>query len=227
MEKLIYIAEDDPSISELYVCTFENAGFAAKCFESAEDMFLSLENEIPSLIIMDLMLPKMDGITAIARLKSDNTLKGIPVIIISANGAETTKVKGLNIGAEDYIEKPFGVLELTARVKKVLGRQNRENSVFDILNYKGIEINCKKHTVTVNGIKVELTPKEFDLIALLVSRRGEVLKRDDIFDSVWGENYFTETRTLDIHITSLRRKLMQCSGSEYVKTVRGIGYTVE
>lgn len=226
MAKIIYVVEDDQSISKLYECTFENSGYSTKCFEYAEDMFESLKNEIPSVIIMDLMLPKMDGLTAINLLKADSNYSGIPVIIISANGEETTKVKGLNVGAEDYIEKPFGILELTARVKKVIGRQNSEIKQ-EMISYKGIEINYKKHTVFVGGVKTELTPKEFDLLVLLVTRHGEVLKRDEIFNSVWGENYFTETRTLDIHIKSLRKKLQQISNIDYINTVRGIGYTIE
>ena len=226
MTTLIYVVEDDPSISKLYECTFENSGFSTKCFENAENMFQSLKNEIPSVIIMDLMLPKMDGLTAIKLLKGEPKYSGIPVIIISANGEETTKVRGLNIGAEDYIEKPFGILELTARVKKVIGRKTSPAKQ-DILSYKDIEINSKKHTVLAGGVKAELTPKEFDLLYLLISRHGEVLQRDEIFDIIWGENYFTETRTLDIHIKSLRKKLMQICGNEYINTVRGIGYTIE
>ena len=225
MTKTIYVVEDDSSISKLYECTLENAGFKCECFTNAELLFEHLKSGLPSIIIMDLMLPGMDGITAIKELKG-SVYSNIPVIIISANGEETVKVKGLNTGAEDYIEKPFGVLELVARIKKVLSRQQDENNG-DIVSFKGLEINTKKHIVTVNGKRVELTPKEFDILLLLSSRKGEAVKRDEIFDRGWGENFFSETRTLDIHIKSLRKKLNQFSDTDYIKTIRGIGYTID
>lgn len=224
MNELIYITEDDNSISRLYECTFENAGYQTVCFKSAEDLFEALEKRLPSIIIMDLMLPQMDGITAINKLKLHPKFKNIPVIIISANNEESFKVKGLNIGAEDYIEKPFGVLELCARVKKVLQRSAGQN---EIIKHREIEIDINKHIVKVCGQEVSLTPKEFDLLVLLLSSHGNVLKRDEIFNSVWGENYFTETRTLDIHIKSLRKKLFAYSKKEYIDTVRGVGFKID
>lgn len=225
MAQLIYIVEDDSSISKLYECTFENSGYLTACFENAEDMFVALKKQTPSIIIMDLMLPGMDGISAIKMLKN-SVYDKIPVIIISANGEETIKVKGLNIGAEDYIEKPFGVLELTARIKKVLSRQNI-NSLNEVLSFDNLHINTKKHIVTVSGNKIDLTPKEFDILLLLLTRKNEVVKREEIFDIIWGKNYFIETRTLDIHIKSLRKKLIKYSDKEFIKTIRGIGYIIE
>ncbi|MDD4002692.1 MAG: response regulator transcription factor [Clostridia bacterium] len=222
MNNLIYITEDDSSIRSLYECTFENAGFKTQCFEKAEQLFEALENKLPSIIIMDLMLPEMDGITAIGKLKANPKYKDIPVIIISANSEETVKVKGLNIGAEDYIEKPFGVLELCARVKKVLSRSINQNG---IIKHKDIQIDIQKHTVKAGGKDVALTPKEFDLLVYLLSSPGNVLKRDDILNNVWGENYFTETRTLDIHIKSLRQKLGR--QGDYITTVRGVGFKTD
>jgi two-component system alkaline phosphatase synthesis response regulator PhoP len=220
----IYIAEDDDSISRLYECALDSNGLEAVCFETAEKLFEALKSEIPSAIIMDLMLPGMDGITAIGLLKKNPLYSGIPVIIISANGEETMKVKGLDRGAEDYIEKPFGMLEFIARVKKVLSRKNSQSG---IITLNGLEMNVKKHTVTAEGKNIELTPKEFDILYLLLSRRGEVLKREEIFNLIWGENYFTETRTLDIHINSIRQKLSAACGKEYINTVRGVGYIIE
>lgn len=223
-KKLIFVVEDDASIGQLYEYTFDSSDFQVRIFDSAEEMFEAIKTELPDLIIMDLMLPGMDGITAISQLKNQPETMEIPVIIISANGTETVKVRGLNIGAEDYIEKPFGVLELVARVKRVLKRQ--ETAYADSITVKDLVIDLKKHTVTVKDTKVELTPKEFEILNILASAVGAVVKREEIFNAVWGESFYTESRTLDIHVNSLRKKLKDASGEEYISTIRGVGYTI-
>ncbi len=224
-KKIIYVAEDDISIRQLYEYAFDNREFEVMGFETAEELLDACEAVKPDVIIMDLMLPKMDGLAAINLLKSSRDKKDIPIIIISANGAETTKVKGFNSGADDYLEKPFGVLELAARVKRLIKRG--EEKPQNLFAFRDLRVDASRHVVTVKGAEIDLTPKEFDILRLLAERKGLVVSRDEIFDVVWGENYFTETRTLDIHVQRIREKLKEASGEEYVRTVRGVGYILK
>lgn len=221
--KLIYAVDDEENIRELYSCALSGAGFSVKTFEDGKSLFSALKLTIPALIMLDIMLDGADGYEILAELKEEERTKNIPVIMVSAKGEEISKVKGLNLGADDYIGKPFGVLELIARVNAVLRRTSVEAQ--KSLRFKDVEIDEEKHEVRINGAKKELTLKEYNLLKLLVSKAETVVKREEIFSKVWGEDFFGETRTLDIHVASLR-KMLEGSSAE-ISTVRGVGYIIK
>ena len=221
--KLIYAVDDEENIRELYSCALSGAGFSVKTFEDGKSLFSALKLTIPALIMLDIMLDGADGYEILAELKEEERTKNIPVIMVSAKGEEISKVKGLNLGADDYIGKPFGVLELIARVNAVLRRTFVEAQ--KSLRFKDVEIDEEKHDVRINGAKKELTLKEYNLLKLLVSKAETVVKREEIFSKVWGEDFFGETRTLDIHVASLR-KILEGSSAE-ISTVRGVGYIIK
>lgn len=220
-KRLIYAVDDETSIRELYACALESAGFDARCFIDGEALFEALAETKPELILLDIMLDGMDGYKILDSLKDDIRYRNIPVIMVSAKGEEVSKVKGLNLGADDYISKPFGVLELIARVNANIRKRAKTGA--DI--FKDIRVNESLHEITKGSEKLGLTLKEYKLLKLLVENAGEVLTRDGILNSVWGEDYFGETRTLDMHIKELRKKLTG-SAAEIV-TVRGVGYTLK
>lgn len=221
--KLIYAVDDEENIRELYSCALSGAGFSVKTFKDGKSLFSALKLTIPALIMLDIMLDGADGYEILAELKDEERTKNIPVIMVSAKGEEISKVKGLNLGADDYIGKPFGVLELIARVNAVLRRTSVEAQ--KSLRFKDVEIDEEKHEVRINGAKKELTLKEYNLLKLLVSKAETVVKREEIFSKVWGEDFFGETRTLDIHVASLR-KILEGSSAE-ISTVRGVGYIIK
>lgn len=221
--KLIYAVDDEENIRELYSCALSGAGFSVKTFEDGKSLFSALKLTIPALIMLDIMLDGADGYEILAELKEEERTKNIPVIMVSAKGEEISKVKGLNLGADDYIGKPFGVLELIARVNAVLRRTACVKP--EKLRFKDVEIDEEKHEVRINGAKKELTLKEYNLLKLLVSKAETVVKREEIFSKVWGEDFFGETRTLDIHVASLR-KILEGSSAE-ISTVRGVGYIIK
>lgn len=220
---LIYVVDDEPTIHELYTCALESADFASKCFFDGKSMFKALKQELPDLIILDIMLDEMDGFEILELLRNETDTKEIPVIVISAKGEEINKVKGLNLGAADYIAKPFGVLELIARINANLRKRAKPN--MQQLTYKDIIINETEYVALVNGKELTLTLKEFSLLRLLVAFAPKVISRKDIFDKVWGENFIGESRTLDIHIASLRKELAASNAT--IETVRGIGYSLK
>ncbi|MCL2577011.1 MAG: response regulator transcription factor [Defluviitaleaceae bacterium] len=224
MKKLIYAVEDDAAIRELYTYTLEN-DFDCACFESGELFFEALTKHKPDIILLDVMLPGEDGFKILSRLKEDRNTGNIPVIMVSAKGDEISKVKGLNIGAEDYIAKPFGVLELVARVKANL-RKNISSLQTENISYKDIIIDYEKHTITVNSHNIQTTLKEFNLLSLLCKNAGKVQSREMIFHEVWEDDFIGETRTLDIHIKELRKKLATVESEAEIKTVRGVGYII-
>lgn len=213
---LIYSVEDDESIRELLECTMDASGFTVVTFVDAESMIATLENKKCDLILLDIMLPKMDGIEALKIVKQ--TYPEIPVIMLSAKGSELNKVKGLDAGADDYISKPFGILELIARIKARLRKRER-------IDFNGIMIDTSKYLVTVDGEEVKLTAKEFDVLRILMSRVGSVIKREVLLAELWGDDFDGETRTVDMHIMSLRSKLGDKGG--LIRTVRGVGYTID
>lgn len=226
MENKIYVVEDDDGISEVYQCAFESAGYDMECFSRAEDMFDKLGSEkLPSLIVLDIMLPKMDGLTALKVLKKSQKYESIPVVLISAKSEEHIKVNALVSGAEDYITKPFGIMELVARVNKIIARNKNVKEV-NLAIYREIRIDDKKHKIYVNDNELELTPKCYEILKYLVIKQGEVIRRDELFDVVWGEEYFPEARTLDIHINAIRQELSKYTSNKYVKTIRGVGFTI-
>lgn len=220
MKKLIYVVEDDAALQELYTYTLENE-FDCQCFPSGEPFFEMLPKKKPDLVLLDIMLPGDNGFAILSRLKSEKATAHVPVIMVSAKGEEVSKVKGLNMGADDYIAKPFGVLELVARVKANLRKNTKEER--DIV-FKDIEIKISKHQISVNGTQIQTTLKEYNLLRLLCENAEKVQGREEIFREVWGDNFMGETRTLDIHIKELRRKLADAGSETEIKTIRMVGY---
>lgn len=219
-QTLIYAVDDETSIREVYRYALISAGFTPECFSCGEELFIAIEKSLPRLIILDIMLDGEDGYEILSRLKASPKTANVPVIMVSAKTTEIDKVRGLDLGADDYISKPFGVLELIARIKAKL---RKTTPVANVISYKGITINDDERTVTINGKVKELTLKQYELLKLLVSEPQKVLPRDDILDKVWGENY-GETRTLDIHVGTLR-KIIADSGAK-IATIRGVGYKI-
>ncbi len=224
MKYSIYVVEDDNSIRDLYEMAFDNEEFSCTSFTNAEEMFVALKDSKPNLIILDIMLPGIDGLSALKQLKADQATSDIPVIIASAKGDEDSKVRGLDIGADDYIAKPFGMLELIARVKANLRKVSYRKADTTTLHAGEITINDAEHTVMVNDQVVVITLKEYNLLKLLISRIDVVIPREVILKEVWGYDFVGETRTLDMHIKSLRAKLGVYTNMPYIKTVRGVGY---
>ena len=223
--KTIYCVEDDENIRELTVYALNAGGFEAHGFESADKFFSALKTTLPSLVLLDIMLPGKDGYAILKQLRQERETSDIPVIMLTAKSLEYDKVKGLDSGADDYITKPFSVVELLSRIKAVLRRYEKSDTEKDaILTYREIVIDTKKREVTVKGEAVYLTYKEFELLSYLVKNHGIVLSRDKIMSVVWGFDFEGETRTVDVHIRSLRHKLGECG--RYIETARNIGYKI-
>jgi len=221
MEK-IYVIEDDESIRELLKIALEGFGYQIRAYEAAEPALLDMKTEKPDMAIFDIMLPGMDGLSAIRLLRQDAGLKDIPVICLTAKDKELDKVAGLDVGADDYITKPFGVLELAARIRSLLRRSNK-NSSDDSITIKTLTINQQTREVNNDGIKVDLTFKEYELLMYLIENSSRVVSRDELLNQLWGYEYDGETRTLDIHIRTLRQKLGEI-GTDCIKTIRSVGY---
>lgn len=220
---MIYCVEDDKSIRELVVYSLNNTGFNAIGFPDAEQLHETLKTEKPELILLDLMLPGEDGITVLKKLKRNVDTSEIPIIVITAKDTEYDKVIGLDNGADDYIVKPFGIMELISRIKAVL-RRTKKTKEEEIYTCENITLNNKAHIVKVNNDNVDLTNKEFKLLYLLLKNRGNVLTRDYLLQTIWGYDFDGETRTVDVHIRTLRSKLFEAG--DLIKTVRGVGYRV-
>ena len=220
---MIYCLEDERNIRELIVYTLESSGFHAAGFSNSTDFFAAVVNEKPELILLDIMLPKESGLTVLQKLKDSMVTKDIPVIMVTAKGSEFDKVTGLNMGADDYIAKPFGMMEFIARVRAVLRRGGIKESG-NVLEYKSLVIHPEKHEVLVDGTAVTLTLKEFELLKYLIENRDIVVTRNQILGHVWGYDFYGETRTVDVHIRTLRQKLGECG--RYIETVRGVGYRI-
>ena len=220
---MIYCLEDERNIRELIVYTLESSGFHAAGFSNSTDFFAAVVNEKPELILLDIMLPKESGLTVLQKLKDSMVTKDIPVIMVTAKGSEFDKVTGLNMGADDYIAKPFGMMEFIARVRAVLRRGGIKESG-NVLEYKSLVIHPEKHEVLVDGTAVTLTLKEFELLKYLIENRDIVVTRNQILGHVWGYDFDGEPRTVDVHIRTLRQKLGECG--RYIETVRGVGYRI-
>lgn len=220
----IYIVEDDINIREIERYALKNSGYEVEEFEGSASFFKRLEKNIPSLILLDIMLPGEDGLDILTRIRADKATADVPVIMVTAKTSELDKVKGLDLGADDYITKPFGVMELISRVKALLRRSNAASEE-KTLALGEIQIDNEKHCVYVGNRLCELTYKEFELLKMMMQNVGIVLTRDRIMDRVWGTDYEGESRTLDMHIKTLRKKL----GEEgiRIKTVRNVGYVLE
>ena len=220
-KQLIFIVEDDESIRELLKYTLSSEGFDVSVFENAESMLAALKTKMPKLILLDIMLPDMDGIEALTIIREEYKTVNTKVIMLTAKNSEINKVSGLNLGADDYITKPFSVLELVARIKANLRKYAVELSD-EILSYKQLKIHTASREVFVGENKINLTMKEFELLKILMQNLGNVMERDFLLEKIWGYNYFGQTRTLDIHIKTLREKLGECG--DFIITYRGVGY---
>lgn len=218
----IYVIEDDESIRELLKVALEGFGYRIKAYEAAEPALLDMKEDKPDLAIFDLMLPGMDGLSAIRLLRQDKQLKHTPVICLTAKDKELDKVMGLDVGADDYITKPFGVLELAARIRSLLRRSLKEENP-DYITIKNVTINTQTREVRSDDQLIELTFKEYELLLYLIEHDSRVVNRDELLNQIWGYDYDGETRTLDSHIRTLRQKLGNV-GADCIKTVRSVGY---
>ena len=222
----VFCVEDDTNIRELIEYTLKASSFLPRGFEDARHFFEALSDERPNLILLDIMLPDMDGMEILAELKKNADTSDIPVIMLTAKGGRFDKIKGLDSGADDYITKPFDVLELISRINAVLRRSNNiDRAKPSNITYENISINVESRTVNVSGESVILTYKEFELLYHLISNRGIVLTRDRLMNEIWGTDFEGETRTVDVHIRTLRQKLGEAG--ECIVTVRNVGYKVE
>lgn len=226
---LIYCVEDDSDIRDLVLYALKGANYDAKGFDTAEDLYKELKKAIPDLILLDIMLPGEDGLTVLSKIRSAPDTATLPIIMMTAKTGEYDIVKGLDAGADDYITKPFGIMELLSRVRSLLRRSHYRDSMGTgeprTFTYGDITINEAKHMVTENKKEISLTLKEFKLLTYLVLNKGLVLSRDRIMESVWDAPFETESRTVDMHIKSLRQKIKDCD--KHIQTIRGIGYRLE
>lgn len=221
---MIYIVEDDKNISEIESFALKNSGYEVAVYESAGAFEQAVKERMPRLVLLDIMLPDESGLTVVDKLRRDPLTEKIPIILVTAKTSELDKVKGFDLGADDYITKPFGVMELISRVKALL-RRSGEQQAEKCLCIGNLLLDDERHTVSVEGGHCELTYKEYELLKLLMQRAGIVTRREDILNHVWGTSFQGESRTLDMHIKTLRQKLGPAG--EMIKTVRGVGYMLE
>ncbi len=218
---MIYIIEDDIDIREMETYALKNSGYEIMSFEDSQEFWQTIKTRLPDLIILDIMLPKEDGLSILKKLRSEKATQKVPVIIVTAKTSELDKVKGLDMGADDYVSKPFGVMELVSRVKAVLRRYEKVTTD-GIIEYKEIRLDDNKHSVTVSGQPCILTFKEYELLKYLLVNKGIALTREKLIEAVWGYDFEGESRTVDMHIKTLRHKLGE-AGS-IISTVRNVGY---
>lgn len=222
---MIFCVEDDAGIRDLMIYTLNASGFRAVGFENAREFYVALADDTPELIMLDIMLPGEDGISILKRLKADARTADIPVIMATAKGNEYDKVIGLDLGADDYLAKPFGMMEMASRVRAVLRRSGRAAEKQQLIRVGGLEMNLGEHIVTDDGIRIQLTLKEFELLRTFMTNPGRAFTREQLLTSVWCEDFLGETRTVDVHVGTLRQKLGACG--KYIRTVRGVGYKLE
>ena len=225
---VIYFVEDDLNIRDLVVYTLGSTGFTARGFADYQEFREAMMELLPEMILLDIMLPGVDGIQILRRIRANPETEGIPVIMVTAKGAEFDKVKSLDLGADDYITKPFGMMELVSRIRAVLRRVARLTDLTaedeEILTIGTIDLNLPRHTVAVEGREVKLTLKEYQLLEELMSQPGILFSRDKLLDSIWGYSFHGGTRTVDVHIRTLRKKLGPAA--KHIETVRGVGYKI-
>lgn len=221
---MIFCVEDDRAARDLMVYAFQAAGYDAKGFSDGKAFFCALKEELPDLVMLDIMLPGEDGISILKRLRGSAVTMGIPVIMATAKGTEYDKVIGLDLGADDYLAKPFGMMEMVSRARAVL-RRTKPGKGSNILKVGGLELDTGEHTVFADGERLDLTLKEYELLRLFMSSPGQVFTRDQLLQNVWGMDYIGETRTVDVHIGTLRFKLNAYGNC--IQTVRGVGYRME
>jgi two-component system alkaline phosphatase synthesis response regulator PhoP len=220
---MIYYVEDESNIRDLVVYTLKASGFEAQGFEDSVDFWSAMKAQKPELIMLDVMLPGEDGLTILKRLRSSPVTADIPVIMATAKGSEYDKVIGLDGGADDYLAKPFGMMEMVSRIKAVLRRTAPKQA--KVISYGGITLDESKHTVTVNKTPVSLTLKEYEILRLFMENPGQVFTREILLSDIWGIDFTGETRTVDVHIGTLRTKLAEAG--DMIETVRGVGYKME
>ena len=221
---MIWCVEDDASIRDIEVYALQSTGYEAKGFEDGTSFLREVKNQKPELVVLDVMLPGIDGITLLQKLKEDPETREIPVVMATAKGAEYDKIQGRDLGADYYLTKPFGVMEFVSCVKAVL-RRCQPRQVEHLLKTGGLIVNIDEHTVTIDGERITLTYKEFELLRLFLSHPGMAFTRDQLFNEVWGMDYCGDTRTVDMHIRTLRQKLKDYG--ELIETVRNVGYRLE
>ncbi len=221
---MIYILEDEQNIRELLVYALNSASLEAMGFEKPSEMDEKMKEDSPELLILDIMLPEEDGISILKRLRADEKTQELPIIMLTAKSTEFDKIIGLDSGADDYITKPFSVMELVSRVKALLRRSRKPEEKTEEYRAGSIVLNVKKHTVKVNGDYVSLTLKEYELLECLMEKRGLVFSRDALLTRIWGYEFDGESRTVDVHIRTLRQKLGEAE--KYIETVRGVGYKI-
>lgn len=222
---MIWCVEDDASIRDIEVYALQSTGFSANGFEDGTSFWEALQSEQPELVILDVMLPGIDGLELLKRIRESRRFADIPVVLATAKGAEYDKIKGLDLGADYYLVKPFGVMELVSCVKAVLRRCKASLPQSAVLKAGGLSLNADEHKVFADGEQVILTYKEFELLRLFLSHPGIAFTRDQLMEEVWGTDYYGETRTVDMHIRTLRQKLGKYG--EFIKTVRNVGYRLE
>ena len=221
---MIYILEDDASIREMVIYAVESQGMSISGYERPSDFWKAMEAQLPELILLDIMLPEEDGLSILKKLRTNGRWRNVPVIMLTARNTEFDKVMGLDSGADDFVAKPFGMMELLARIRAVLRRTEKEQMP-DHFQHGGIELSMSRREVTVDGEEIVLTYKEFELLALLMMNVGQVISRNTLMERVWGGEFPKENRTLDVHIRTLRAKLGDAG--DMISTVRGVGYKLE
>ena len=221
---MIWCVEDDPSIRDIEVYALSSTGFEARGFEDGDSFWDALQSEKPELVVLDVMLPGRDGVTLLKMMKASEELREIPVIMATARGSEYDKIQSLDLGADDYLVKPFGIMEMVSRVKAVLRRCKR-SAPSSLLKLDGLVLNPVEHTVSIDGERIALTYKEYELLHLFLSQPGIAFTREQLLSNVWNTEYFGETRTVDMHIRTLRQKLG--SYGHIIETVRNVGYRLE
>lgn len=221
---MIYCVEDDDAIRELMIYSLKTAGFEAMGFSNAEEFWSGLDSLMPDLVLLDVMMPGQDGISILKELRSKSETEDLPVIMATAKGTEFDKVQSLDLGADDYLVKPFGMMEMLSRIKAVLRRVKKQDQT-DQLHFAAIQLDVERHRVSVGNQKIDLTLKEFELLHLLLKAPQKVFTRQELLDRVWGQDFVGETRTVDVHVGTLRQKLG--AAGHYIKTVRGVGYQLE
>ncbi len=223
---LVYVVDDEANIRRLASLALTDSGMQVETFQNGQDFFQALQHKVPDCVLLDWMMPAPDGLEVIRRLRESAVTQNLPVIMLTAKSEEMDKVIGLEIGADDYLTKPFGVRELPARVRAVLRRHARQEEVEDeLIAEGGLEIDAKRRKVSKRGEAIELTTREFDLLYILMQHPGQVFSRDMLLDRVWITNYYGDTRTVDVHIRYLRQKIEDDPAQPvYIQTVRGVGY---
>lgn len=221
---MIFCVEDDDAIRDLMIYTLTSTGFMARGLADGTALFAALQTVKPTLILLDIMLPGEDGLSILKRLRSSPAMAEVPIIMATARGTEYDKVIGLDMGADDYLVKPFGMLEMVSHIKAVLRRTNPQAEP-PVLQIGNLRLNIGEHTITINGRHIQLTLKEYELLRNFMENPGRVFSREQLLAAVWSSDFAGETRTVDVHIGTLRTKLGECG--EYIKTVRGVGYRME